>query len=49
MVMLSLVLTRYDPSNPVVCYDGELRSDLYKKVSVHSININILGGIIIRA
>lgn len=21
----------YDPSNPVVCYDGSLRSDLYDK------------------
>ena len=22
----------YDPSNPVVCYDGSLRSDLYDKM-----------------
>ena len=22
----------YDPSNPVVCYDGNLRDDLFKKV-----------------
>ena len=25
----------YDPSNPVVCYDGSLRSDLYDKVGIH--------------
>ena len=30
--LTEIVLSRYDPSNPVVCYDGELRSDLYKKV-----------------
>ena len=22
----------YDPSNPVVCYDGQLRSDLFSRL-----------------
>ena len=32
VLLTEIVLSRYDPSNPVVCYDGELRTDLYKKV-----------------
>ena len=31
----------YDPSNPVVCYDGSLRSDLYDKVTPQNFAILI--------